>query len=134
MMVPLLLFAASAELQAIDQAVAQCDRAVANPAFASETARRSQALLDAYREQEAIVKARLTLAERKRALREVSAKKNVEEERAIALEEALIEDRQRALNDKRMLEAIRQDTMDAMRRHYLAHCPSGRTKDSNASN
>ncbi|HXG80281.1 MAG TPA: hypothetical protein VNJ05_00605, partial [Sphingomicrobium sp.] len=81
MMVPLLLFAASAELQAIDQAVAQCDRAVANPAFASETARRSQALLDAYREQEAIVKARLTLAERKRALREVSAKKNVEEER-----------------------------------------------------
>ena len=128
MMVPLLMFAASAELQAIVQAVAQCDRAVANPAFASETERRSQYLLDSYREQEGIVEARLALAERRRILREAADKKNVEESRAIALEEALVEDRQRALNDKRMLEAIRQDTMDAMRRHYLAHCPSGKGK------
>ena len=79
--------------QAIDQAGAQCDRAVANPAFASETARRSQALLATYREQEEIMVARLSLAERRRLLREASGKKNAEEERAIALEEALIEDR-----------------------------------------
>ena len=129
MMVPLLILAASAELQALDQAVAQCDRAVANPVFASETARRSQTLLDAYGEQEAIVAARLALAERRRLLREAADKKNAEEERAIALEEALIEDRQRALNDKRMLEGIRRDTIDAMRRYYLAHCPSGKNKD-----
>ena len=128
MMVLLLILAASAELQVLDQAVAQCDRAVANPAFASETARRSQALLATYREQEEIIVARLSLAERRRQLREASGKKNAEEERAIALEEALIEDRQRALNDKRMLEGIRQDTMDAMRRHYLAHCPNGKGK------
>ena len=68
------------------------------------------------------------MAERRRILREAADKKNVEESRAIALEEALVEDRQRALNDKRMLEAIRQDTMDAMRRHYLARCPSGKGK------
>ena len=129
MMVPLLILAASAELQALDQAVVQCDRAVANPVFASETARRSQTLLDAYGEQEAIVAARLALAERRRLLREAADKKNAEEERAIALEEALIEDRQRALNDKRMLEGIRRDTIDAMRRYYLAHCPSGKNKD-----
>ena len=129
MMVPLLMFAASAELQALDQAVAQCDRAVANPAFAAEAGRRSQTLLDAYQEQEAIVAARLSLAERRRVLREASSKKSAEELRTIELEEALVEDRQRALNDKRMLEGIRQDTIDAMRRHYLAHCPAGKNKD-----
>lgn len=130
MMVPLLFFAATAELQALDQAVAQCDRGAANPAFAAETARRSQYLLDAYGEQETIVAARASIAERRRLLREAaSTKKNPEEVRAIELEEASIEDRQRALNDRRMLEAIRQDAMDAMRRHYLTHCPSGKNKD-----
>ena len=129
MMVPLLIFAASAEMQALDQAVALCNRAVINPAFSSESGRRSQFLLDTYQEQEAIVASRLALTERRRLLREASGKKNTEEERAIALEEALIEDRQRALNDKRMLEGLRRDTMDAMRRHYLAHCPSGKNKD-----
>ena len=125
----MLFLAASAELQALDQAVALCDRAVANPAFAAESGRRSQTLLNAYSEQEAIVAARLSLAERRRVLREAGGKKNAEELRAIELEEALVEDRQRALNDKRMLEGIRQDTMDAMRRHYLAHCPAGKNKD-----
>ena len=31
-----------------------------------------------------------------------------------------------ALNDQRMLEGIRQDTMDAMRRYFLLNCPAGR--------
>lgn len=129
MIVSLLTLAAAAELLALDQAVAQCDRNAANPAFAAESARRSQALLDAYREQEAIVVARAVLAERRRQLREAAGKKNPEEARLFELEDASIEDRQRALNDRRMLEAIRQDAMDAMRRHYLTHCPSGKNKD-----
>ena len=128
MMVPLLFLAASAELQTLDQAVAQCNRAVLNPAFSAESGRRSQFLLDAYGEQEAIVAARLALAERRRLLREAAGKKNVEEERAIALEDALLEDRQRALNDKRMLEGLRQNAIDAMRRHYLSHCQNGKGK------
>ena len=129
MMVPLLLLVASAELQALDQAVAKCDRGIINPAFSAESGRRSQFLLDTYREQESIVASRLDLAERRRLLREASSKKNAEEDRAIILEEALIEDRQRALNDKRMLEGIRQQAIDAMRRHYLAHCANGKNKD-----
>lgn len=129
MMVSLLFLAASAELQALDQAVAQCNRAVINPAFSAESGRRSQFMLETYREQEAIVAARLGLAERRRLLREATGKKNAEEERVIALEEALIEDQQRALNDKRMLEGLRQNTVDAMRRHYLAHCATGKNKD-----
>ena len=129
MMVPLLILAASAELQTLDQAVARCDRTIINPAFSAESGRRSQFLLDTYREQEAIVAARLDIAERRRLLRQASGKKSAEEDRTIALEEALIEDRQRALNDKRMLEGLRQNAMDAMRRHYLTHCPSGKNKD-----
>ena len=129
MMLSLLFLAASAELQALDQAVAQCDRAVITPAFSSESDRRSKFLLDAYREQEAIVAARLDLSARRRMLREAEAKDNAEEDRAIALEQALLEDRQRALNDQRMLEGLRQSAMDAMRRHYLTHCATRKHKD-----
>ena len=65
MMPLLLLAAASADLDALDQAVARCDRGFANPAFSAEAAQRSQFLLDAYREQEAIVAARLEIAQRR---------------------------------------------------------------------
>jgi len=124
MMPLLLLAAASVDLAALDQAVARCDRSVANPAFASEAGRRSQFLLQTYRDQEAIVAARLGIAERRRLLREAS-RKSAAEDHAIALEEAALEDRQRALNDRRTLEGIRQDAVDAMRRHFLSHCPAG---------
>jgi hypothetical protein len=121
----LFLAAASADLESLDHAVARCDRGVINPAFSNEAARRSNFLLGAYREQ-AIVAARLDLAQRHRDLREASGKKNSAEEQKLELERAAIEDRQRALNDQRMLEGIRQDTMDAMRRYFLVNCPAGR--------
>ena len=70
MMPLLLLAAASADLDALDQAVARCDRGAANPVFSAEAARRSQFLLDAYREQEAIVTERLAVNDQRRALRE----------------------------------------------------------------
>jgi hypothetical protein len=44
----------------------------------------------------------------------------------LSLEEAAIEDRQKALNDQRMLEGIRQDAMDSMRRYFLMNCPAGK--------
>ncbi|MDV3256725.1 MAG: hypothetical protein LOX97_02870 [Sphingomonas sp.] len=129
MMLAFLFLTASAELQALDHAVARCDRDEVSPIFSAESARRSQNLLDAYTEQEKIVAARLALAERQRALRETDTKASAEEERAIRLEQALLDDRQRALNDQRMLEGIRQQTIDAMRRHYLSHCPSGKARN-----
>src|SRR5439155_7525920 len=123
-MLPLLLLAAaSADLDALDQAVARCDRAAANPAFAGEAARRSQFLLDAYREQEAIVTDRLTLADQRRTQREAATPAKPAEqkqlEKQLDLQQATLDDRQRALNDKRMLEGIRQDAMDTMRRDSL---------------
>ena len=124
MMPLILLAAASADLDALDQAVARCDRTAANPAFAGEAARRSQFLLDAYREQEAIVAARLDLADRRRAAREEGTAKPADD-KPLKLEEAALDDRQKALNDRRMLEGIRQDAMDTMRRYFLNNCPAG---------
>jgi hypothetical protein len=132
-MMPLLfLAAASADLDALDQAVTRCDRNAANPAFAGEAARRSQFLLDAYREQEAIVTDRLALSDKRRELREAGAIKPADDKQ-LRLDEAAIDDRQRALNDKRMLEGIRQDAMDTMRRYFLNNCPAG-SKDAHAAN
>ena len=124
MMPLLLLAAASADLDALDQAVARCDRNAVNPVFSAEAARRSQFLLEAYREQEAIVADRLALADQRRALREAGPVK-ASDQKPLDLQEAALEDRQRALNDKRMLEGIRQDAMDTMRRYFLNNCPAG---------
>ena len=125
MMPLLLLAAASTDLDALDQAVARCDRHAANPVFAGEAARRSQFLLDAYREQEAIVADRLALADQRRAVREAGPVK-ASDQKQFDLQAAALEDRQKALNDKRMLEGIRQDAMDTMRRYFLTNCPAGK--------
>jgi len=128
-MMPLLfLAAASADLDTLDQAVARCDRGTANPVFAAEAARRSQFLVGSYREQEAIVSERLALNDQRRALRETPPAKLNEQkqlEKQLDLQQAALEDRQKALNDKRMLEGIRQDAMDNMRHYFLSNCPAG---------
>jgi len=128
MMPLLLLAAASADLDALDQAVSHCDRQVSNPVFSAEAARRAQFLLDAYREQEAIVNGRLTLAEQRRQLRQGTTLKPAElkqTEKQLDLQQADLDDRQKALNDQRLLEGIRQDAMDSMRRYFLNNCPAG---------
>lgn len=126
-MMPLLLFvAASAELDSLNHAVARCDRATVNPVFSAEAAQRSTFLLDTYREQESIVASRLDLSQRRAMLREAGAIQ-ASDEKKLSLEEAAIEDRQRALNDRRMLEGIRRDTMDSLRRYFLMNCPAGGT-------
>ena len=128
-MMPLLfLAAASADLDALDQAVARCDRQAANPAFAGESARRSSFLLSAYEEQAGIVADRLALADQQRALREATDLKPAEikqTQKQLDLQAAAIDDRQKALNDKRLLEGIRDDAMDSMRRYFLFNCPAG---------
>ena len=128
MMPLLLLAAASADLDALDQAVTHCDRKVSNPVFSAEAARRAQFLLDAYREQEAIVSDRLTLTDQRRALREATTMKPADvkqTEKQLDLQQADLDDRQKTLNDKRLLEGIRQDAMDSMRRYFLNNCPAG---------
>ena len=124
----LFLAAASADLDALDQAVTHCERAAVNPMFAGEAARRSQFLLDAYHEQEVIVGDRLALADQRRSLREDASVKVAERkqtDKQLDLQQSAIDDRQKALNDKRMLEGIREDAMDSMRHYFLLNCPAG---------
>jgi hypothetical protein len=123
MMPILLLAAASADLEALDSAVARCDRAAVNPMFAGEAARRSQFLLDAYRQQEAIVADRLALAGERRSVRGSQA--NAREVQQLDLRQADLDDRQKALNDRRLLEGIREDAMDSLRHYFLLNCPAG---------
>ena len=125
-MMPLLfLAAASADLDSLNRAVASCDRGTVNPIFSAEAGQRSTFLLDTYREQESIVAARLDISQRRATLREAGPVKTSDDKK-LSLEEAAIEDRQKALNDRRMLEGIRQDAMDSMRRYFLLNCPAGK--------
>src|SRR5579875_406491 len=101
----LFLAAVSADLDVLDDAVRRCDRKVSNPVFAAEAARRAQFLVDAYREQEAIVEDRLAVADKRRELRENNGTgaKSADiksAEKQLDLQDANLEDRQKALNDK----------------------------------
>ena len=119
---------AGVDFDALDKAVETCDRKSATPFFSDEAERRNVYLTSAFREQESIIAERLDLAARKRALREAgtTAVKGGDSEKDLALKVAANEDRQRALNDSRMLEGMRGDAMDAKRRYYLAHCATGK--------
>ncbi len=126
------LAGASADLDSLNQAVERCDRSAVNPMFAGEAGRRSQFLLDAYHEQQAIVSDRLALAEQRRALRVASDVKVAEQkqtQKQLDLQQADLDDRQKALNDTRMLEGIREDAMDSLRHFFLLNCPAGGGQD-----
>ena len=121
------------ELETLDRAVETCARDVVNPAFAAEAKRRSGFMTGIFREQEELVAARLDLSNRRRVLREagVTAIKGGDSETTLSLASQAIEDRQRALNDRRMLEGMRNEAMDAKRRFYLSHCATASAKDRN---
>jgi hypothetical protein len=124
-MMPLLFIAAaSADLDALDTAVQRCERTAVNPMFAGEAGRRSQFLLDAYKEQEGIVADRLALADQRRALRE-SGPVKASDEKQLDLQQSDLDDRQKALDDKRLLENIREQAMDSLRHYFLLNCPAG---------
>ena len=123
----------SAEFDALDRAIATCTRAVINPAFAADAGRRSRFITETLREQESIVAERLDIANRRRALRETrpSGRLASDEDQALALAALALEDRQRALDDRRMLETMRGEAMDVKRRFYLAHCAKGTNNAAN---
>ncbi len=116
---------ASADLDMLDQQVARCDRAAASPTFAAEAGRRSQFLIDAYKQQESITQARLDIAGKRQALREAAGRSDASQDKALDLQSATLDDRMKALNDQRSLEAAREQAVDATRHYFLLHCPAG---------
>ena len=128
MLLPIIAAASIAtELDALDRAMATCARDIVNPAFAADAGRRSALMTEVLREQETIVAERLDNANRRRALRELRPTgASGDDDQRLAMAALAIEDRQRALNDRRMLETMRSEAMDAKRRFFLTHCA---TKD-----
>jgi len=123
----MVMASASADLDALGNAVATCDRPMVNAAFSAEMTRRSEFMRQTFREQEEIVDARRALAQRRREARSGLAT-TAESMDALDAEGVAIEDRQRALNDQRLLENLRQETMDSLRRLFLQNCSSARVK------
>ncbi len=115
----------TADFAALDKGVEACDRAVVNPMFAGEAGRRSAFLTDAFIEQDAIVTLRADIATRRRAIREGHGVSG-DSDQALALQQLAVDDRQRALDDKRRLETLRVEALDAKRHYYLVHCASGK--------
>ena len=115
----------SDDIDTLGTAVAKCDRPVVNATFSAEVGRRSDFMRQTFREQEAIVAARRDLAQRRLALRS-NGGAQAPGLAVLDNEGAIIEDRQRALNDQRLLENLRQESMDQLRRLFLQNCAPGK--------
>jgi len=125
------------DFPALDEAIERCDRATVLPIFAGEPHRRSAFLTTFYGEQAAISSERLTVADKRRLLREAALPivageaartRPTESDQELALAQLALEDRQRALDDRRRLETLRQQAIDMKRQYFLTHCPSGKKK------
>jgi hypothetical protein len=108
------------DFDALAGSIAKCDRTAVTNTITASTSRHSQFLLDAYKEQYAIAVARADLAERRRRLHAKEAKVDTEDG-LILLGEAL-DDRARALSDRRALDQSEQDMLGYFRTQYLRQC------------
>ncbi|MEQ1689158.1 MAG: hypothetical protein ABL874_11350 [Sphingopyxis sp.] len=114
-------------LTALADGGARCDRPATTAVFQAEETRRTQFLTQAYAEQETIVLERRALAARRAALRTATVQ-TADSEAAVLLAAALNTDRQTALDDARLLERLRHEAIDQMRRQFLSTCGDGRRR------
>ncbi|MBO9575803.1 MAG: hypothetical protein J7494_08720 [Sphingobium sp.] len=120
------------DLAAIDRAVAKCDAKVMTSTFADEPQRRRAFAIAAFNEQQEIVAARRELAARRMpspgaAPLPAAAPVGATDERAELDHQAhQLADRQQALDDTRMLSAMRDQVLDLMRQQYLSKCSGAR--------
>lgn len=118
-------------LTALADGVARCDRPATTSVFQAEEARRTGFLTQAYAEQEAIVHERAAIAARRQVLRAPTptpGQVNSDTDALLTLAAAMIADRQQALDDARLLERLRREAIDQMRRQFLATCGDGRRR------
>jgi hypothetical protein len=131
-----LAVAGGPDLAAIDAAVAKCDSRLMARTFGDEPARRRAFAIAAFAEQKEIFDARAALAARRLATADAMEPMpgaivagvllSQPDDRFDRAAEALAE-RQRRLDDVRMLETMRDQTLDMMRAQYLSRCSGGRT-------
>ncbi|MES2097581.1 MAG: hypothetical protein V4459_12555 [Pseudomonadota bacterium] len=108
------------DFDALAGSIAKCDRTAVTNTITASNSRHSQFLLDAYKEQYAIAVARADLAERRRRLHAKEAK--VDTEDGLTLLGEALDDRARALGDRRALDQSEQDMLGYFRAQYLRQC------------
>ena len=102
------------------KAVDKCDRGAVAKTVGASVNRHGRFLIDSYKEQRAIGQTRIDLSERRRKLR--AGEKGADTDAVLnSAEEALI-DRQRVLDDERILARAEQDTVAYFRQQYLTQC------------
>jgi hypothetical protein len=118
------------DFPALDTAIERCDRAAVLPVFAAEAQRRSVALTTFYQEQARIAAERLATAGKRRALREAvpppAGQVAPDSDQDLALLQLALDDRQRALDDQRRLETMRQEAVDLKRQYFLSRCAANK--------
>ena len=111
------------DMDRLAKAAAQCDRAAVGRAWDAEVQRHSGFVLQSYKDEAALIADRRALADRRRKSRTPSSSGGpAESEAALTAASAELDDRQRALDDGRRLDQIRQDTARYFRQAYLTQC------------
>ena len=121
MIAALALSAADGEvdLDRLRAAAAACDRATVSRAWAEETKRHGDFVVAGLREQAAIAADRQALDARRRAARAAGGLAGLA---GLTAEGADIDDRQRALDDRRRLDVMQQEAVVYFRGAYLTGC------------
>jgi hypothetical protein len=109
----------SGDIEGLSKAASACDRGAMSKAWKDEVARHSAFIVTAIAEQRAIADARIALAERRRKSRTMGPP---ESEAVLSVAATDIDDRQRALDDQRTLDRMRQDAVSYFRQQYLTEC------------
>ena len=117
----------SIDFPALDAAIERCEKTTVLPIFAAEPQRRSAALTAFYQEQAQIAAERIATANKRRALREggkpaAGQEAQTATDQELALRQLALDDRQRALDDQRRLEGMRQEAVDLKRQYFLTKC------------
>ena len=107
------------DIDKLSKAATTCDRPAMSRAWEDEVRRRSGFVVLSLKEQSAIVADHQALVERRRKSRSSGP---AESETVLAAVAADLDDRQRALDDQRKLDTMRQEAVTYFRQLFLNRC------------
>ena len=117
------LSVAGSDLDPLAAAVAACKRDVVVKSVSDDATRHGAFLVDAFKEQQDLARARADLAQRRYKLRfPVAGEKTDDNERPLGALEQSLDARQHALDDLRTLDRLKQDAIGWFRQSYLTQC------------
>ena len=111
------------DLDPLAAAVVACKRDVVARTVSDDARRHGAFLVDAFKEQQDLARARADLAQRRYKLRfPVAGEKTEDNERTLGALEQSLDARQHALDDLRTLDRLKQDAIGWFRQNYITQC------------